>query len=75
MTGTFKLKEQNGMWTVYERGYPIANSKHKSTARKFLSHLKYGGAFEGKTPDFILKSGPTNLDKTHEDPRNLKRER
>lgn len=63
MTGTYKLYQEGNTWFVSERGYPVGKSKNKQTARSFYNHLKYGGAFEGKTPDFILKSGATDLDR------------
>ena len=67
MTGQYKLQDTSGVWTVYERGYPLGKSKSKQTARKFYNHLKYGGAFEGRTPDFILKSGAVDLDRKYEE--------
>lgn len=62
MTGTYKMVQTDGEYIVYEKGFPLGKSKDKTKARKFMNHLKYGGAFEGRTPDFMLRGGASDLD-------------
>ena len=64
MPGQYSISvdDISGIYYILESDVVVAQTKDKKKAYDFVHHMEQGGAFDGKTPEFLINSGPVNLD-------------